>query len=137
MKKTMTKVTDTMGMVSNKTTRLVDNTTNNVHSELSNEAIVGYCPKCGKGQVAGNKYCTSCGIQLPESIYVETEHRKATRVDDLMVENSDNVDGLVIDNTLLTKDDKTKTENTKYCKGCGKQFGADVVFCKYCGMKQD
>lgn len=61
------------------------NTANKVSASISNTIpkrdIIGYCYKCGAPIEYGNKFCTSCGTPVSQSMIAEAEDLKKTEAE--------------------------------------------------------
>ncbi len=85
-----------LSQMSNAVTNLTEGVAGNVSGKKQKADTIGFCSKCGNPIAYGCRFCTACGMAVPDSMLAEAEaQRKA----------AENANG------------------AKFCKGCGKPFG--------------
>jgi len=71
---TLSQMSAAVSQMSNSVSQLAENVTANVNkNKIPKENIIGYCAKCGSPIVYDNRFCTSCGTPVPESMIAEAE----------------------------------------------------------------
>lgn len=71
---TLKQMSEAVGQMSDSVGQLAGNVAANVNKmRIPKEDIIGYCSKCGSPLVFDNKFCTSCGTPVPESMIAEAE----------------------------------------------------------------
>jgi ribosomal protein L40E len=71
---TLNQMSAAVSQMSSSVSQLAENVSANVSkNKIPKEDIIGYCAKCGSPIVYDNRFCTSCGTPVPESMIAEAE----------------------------------------------------------------
>lgn len=142
----------TMNQIAGAVTQLADNVATNINNNKQKENTIGFCPKCSSPILHGNKFCTTCGMPVPESMLAEAvlagkEAEEAERRD-AEREEAEEKAGLEEEANKIEDERKTaeaaEAQNDQrndgkqrqlFCQNCGSKPDSDAVFCETCGSK--
>lgn len=73
----MNQMSAAVSQMSSSVSQLAENVSASVkQNKIPKENVMGYCSKCGSPLVYDNRFCTSCGAPVPESMITEFEAAK-------------------------------------------------------------
>ncbi len=121
--------------------------------KISQEDTMGYCSKCGSALSFGNKYCTSCGRIVPESVIEEGEIKKK-ELEEQRAEEQRRLEEerRAVEERRRQEEAKRLAEEREEQKrqeiraqsvvqqesvDDTVQMGKGYIFCPHCGTKQD
>ena len=126
-KNTLNQMSAAVSQVSGSVSQLAGNITANANkNRIPQENIIGYCSKCGSPLLFGDKFCTSCGTPIPESMIAEAEAARKAAEEEARKAAEEQA-RLAAQSQAMMK--------PAFCSKCGAKLTEGSNFCEACGTK--
>lgn len=115
---------DALSQMSNTVTNLAESVAGNAGGKKQKEDVIGFCSKCGSPIAYGCRFCTACGMAVPEGMLAEAKAQRMAAEEAARIEAEARREAA-----------QTIPAAERFCQNCGAKLPDDAIFCESCGTK--